>query len=70
MKVKFTAAEEKIIRCLYEHHWPLSTNDIAKRTGLGWGTVKKYLEGLEEKGIVGKLTNPEIKTIYWELEFD
>jgi len=38
--------EKEIVRCLHKYGRPMSINEIAKRTGLGWGTVEQYIRTL------------------------
>lgn len=66
--VEFTLAEEKIIRCLHEYGFPMSTNDIAKRTGLGWATVKKYTEKLFQMDILIAYEDDDVT--FWELDWE
>lgn len=41
--------EKRIINVLYNAYKPLTTSDIANRSGLSWQTAKKYLERLYRK---------------------
>ena len=57
--------EKRIVNVLYYANKPLSTSDIAKRSGLSWVTAKKYLVRLYGKKLLRRKT--EGKSVYWWL---
>ena len=57
--------EKQIVNVLYYANKPLSTSDIAKRSGLSWLTAKKYLVMLYGKKLLRRKT--EGKSVYWWL---
>ena len=60
-----TPTEKRIVNVLYYANKPLSTSDIAKRSGLSWVTAKKYLVKLYGKKLLKRKT--EGKSVYWWL---
>jgi predicted ArsR family transcriptional regulator len=63
---RFVTEEKRIINALYVAHKPLSTKNIAERSEMARQTAKKYLESLNQKGLVsnGKLG----KAVFWWLK--
>ena len=49
---KLNRYEREIVRCLHKYGRPMSINEIAKLTKLGWGTVEQYIETLYNDGYV------------------
>ena len=60
-----TPTEKQIVNVLYYANKPLSTSDIAKRSGLSWVTAKKYLVKLYGKKLLRRKTKG--KSVYWWL---
>jgi len=48
---ELTNQEKIILKVLYEENRDMSIKEIAKKTGMSWKTVKKYIEILEKKGV-------------------
>ena len=57
--------EKRIINVLYNAYKPLTTSDIANRSGLSWQTAKKYLEILHGKKLLQRAKKG--KSVYWWL---
>lgn len=56
-------SEKRIINVLYYAHKPLTTSDIAKRSGLAWQTTRKYLDKLHRKKLLRRAKKG--KAIFW-----
>ena len=62
---EFHPREDDILDVLYRARKPITTNEIAERTGMAWATAKKYLEILEEEGYVAAAERGN--SLYWWL---
>lgn len=64
--MKFNRYEKTIINVLYRAWRPLTTSQIAEKSGVVWITAKNYLNRLYNKGYLH--TKKQGKSIYWWLK--
>lgn len=48
---ELTNQEKIILKVLYEENRDMTIKEIAKKTGISWKTVKKYINMLEKRGV-------------------
>ena len=52
---KLNRIEKEIIRVLLTCRMPLTINQISKRSGISWATVKKYITKLMQQGLLDEI---------------
>ena len=66
-KPSLNVYEERIVRLLMIAYRPLTTQQIAKHTGISYNTVVKHLKNLKKRGLVD--SEEWSNKIYWVKSF-
>lgn len=56
-------SEKKIMAELYYARRPLTTNEVAEKSGMSWQTAKKHLEQMRKRGLLSR--GKKGSAIYW-----
>jgi response regulator of citrate/malate metabolism len=51
--------EREIIRVILQEKTPMTINEISKKSGISWVTVKKYIPILKNKGVLDEIKKNE-----------
>jgi len=65
---EFNIYEEKILKTLHSSRIPLSTKEVAEKSGIAWNTARKHLRSLSDNGYVKN--HDEGNSIEWEMSVD